>query len=178
MDKKETRLIKKIKKGHQQAFRQLYDSYADYALRTAYSIMKNHSDASDIVQEVFIRIYRNIDSFDTNRPFKPWFYRILVNECRRHFKKPSQIETPVDSNELIDYFHQKKDSPPLHENVEILLVQLSDEHRTVLTLKYLNDFSEVEIAEMLELNINTVKSRLYKARQKCKIILEGVDQNE
>ncbi|MDY7045959.1 sigma factor [Virgibacillus sp. M23] len=64
---KETRLIKKIKKGNHQAFKKLYDRFADYSLRTAFAITKNQSDASDIVQETFIRVYRNIDSYDMSR---------------------------------------------------------------------------------------------------------------
>ncbi|MDA3129096.1 RNA polymerase sigma factor [Aliibacillus thermotolerans] len=179
MIQKEAKLIKKIKKGHQQAFRQLYDQYADYALRTAYCLTKSHSDASDVVQEAFVKVYRNIDSFDIHRPFKPWFYRILINECRRFLSKSSQKETAVDSNDLLDYLHQKKHhSTPSYDNIEMALDRLHEQHRIVVTLKYLNNFTEAEIAEMLETNISTVKSRLYKARQKLKLIWEEVNQNE
>ncbi len=169
----EARLIKKIKKGNQQAFKKLYDIYADYSLRTAYAITNNASDASDIVQETFIKVFRNIDSYDSKKPFKPWFYQILVNESRRYMKKKSQEAISIDSEQLLDHLNQDKTELEDDKQLEIAMEQLDEHHRTILVLKYINGFSEKELADMLQLNINTVKSRLYKARQKLKAVIGG-----
>ncbi|MGJ9458314.1 RNA polymerase sigma factor [Oceanobacillus sp. CF4.6] len=170
----EIRLIKKIKKGNQQAFKKLYDIYADYSLRTAYAITNNNSDASDIVQETFIKVYRNIDSFDIKKPFQPWFYQILVNESRRYMKKKSKEAISMENERLLDRLNHQIEEERDFEQLESAMEQLDEHHRTVLILKYLNGFSEKDIAEVLELNVNTVKSRLYKARQQLKAVIGGV----
>lgn len=174
----ERKLIKKIKKGNQQAFRTLYDSYVDYALRTAYAITRNNSDAADIVQETFIKVYRNIDSFDLKRPFKPWFYRILINESRRFLKKRSRAGVTASSDELLDYLHQSQFEVKSYDDLGIALENLPERTRTLLILKYLNAFTEKEIAEMLEMNVSTVKSRLYKARNDLRACLGGAAHEE
>ena len=80
-------LICKVKSGDRKAFEELYNLYADQGLRTALAITKNKSNAADAVQETFIRVYNNIKSFDETKPFKPWFYKILINECNRLLSK-------------------------------------------------------------------------------------------
>ncbi|WP_249869435.1 RNA polymerase sigma factor [Oceanobacillus saliphilus] len=173
MAEHEVKLIKKIKKGNQQAFKKLYDRYADYSLRTVYAITNNTSDASDIVQETFIKVYRNIDSYNTAMPFKPWFYQILINESRRYMKKKSKEAINSGSEQLLDHLNYRLEEEQDFEQLESAMDQLGPHHRTVLVLKYLNGFSEKEIAEVLELNVNTVKSRLYKARQQLKAVIGG-----
>ncbi|WP_085993923.1 RNA polymerase sigma factor [Oceanobacillus senegalensis] len=172
-DRKTVKLIKKVKKGNQQSFKQLYDLYADYSLRTAYGITGNISDAADIVQETFIKVYRHIDSYDSEKPFKPWFYRILINESRRLLKKRSKDAISVESEQMLDSLHghetNQLDLDSLHDAIE----QLDAKHRTIIILKYLNGFKEKEIAEIFDMNVNTVKSRLYQARQRLKEILGG-----
>ena len=80
-------LISKVKSGDKKAFEELYNIYAEQALRTAMAITKNKASAADAVQEAFIRVYNNINSFDESKPFSPWFYKILVNECNRLLSK-------------------------------------------------------------------------------------------
>lgn len=178
MADKDGKLIKKIKKGNQQAFRILYDRYANYALRTAYAITRSRSDAADVVQETFIKVYRNIDTFDLNKAFKPWFYRILINESRRFLKKHSRESVTTSSDVLLDYLHQSQNEMKSYENLNIALEYLPENTRTLLILKYLNAFTEKEIADMLELNLSTVKSRLYKARNDLRASLGGVADEE
>ncbi|WP_121604029.1 RNA polymerase sigma factor [Virgibacillus sp. Bac332] len=170
---KETRLIKKIKKGNHQAFKNLYDRFADYSLRTAFAITKNQSDASDIVQETFIRVYRNIDSYDMSRSFKAWFYQILINETRRYMKKKTKQARSIESDQLLDFLHQQTEEAYHFDDLYLAMDKLEENHRTVIILKYLNGFTEKDIAEVLELNVNTVKSRLFKARKQLKGMMGG-----
>jgi len=166
-------LIKKIKKGDQQSFERLYDKYADYALRTAFAITKNKYDAADIVQETFIRVYRHIGSYDVTKPFRPWFYQILVNESRRYLNKKTKQALSVESDEILDALTKQEGLSGATEDVMIALEFLSDDDRTLLILKYLHEFKEKELAEIMQLNINTVKSRLYRARQRMQSIMTG-----
>ncbi|SEP97481.1 RNA polymerase sigma-70 factor, ECF subfamily [Virgibacillus subterraneus] len=174
LNENESKLIKKIKKGDHEAFKCLYEKHADYALRTAYSITKNRSDASDIVQETFIKIYRNIESFDMKRPFKPWFYQILINESRSYLSKRSKQAINIESDRLLDQLHRNAKHELQYDELELGLDELDDKDRTILTLKYLNGFTEKEIAKMLGANVNTIKSRLYKGRQRLKVAMGGM----
>lgn len=174
MDEMTTRLINQCKNGNQKAFRQLYELYADYALRTAYIITHNNNHAADIVQETFIKVYQNLSKYKTSKPFKPWFYTILINESRRYMKRQNKEPFAIESEQLIDYLHAQHtiDINDYHE-LEYAFTQLSEIHRSVLALKYLHDFTEKEIAKMLGLNVNTVKSRLFKGRKKLRDIIGG-----
>src|SRR5699024_3875348 len=153
-------------------------SYFDYALRTAYIITQSNNHAADIVQETFIKVYRNIDRYDVSKPFKPWFYTILLNESRRYMKKQNNEPIAIESEELINYLHEQHEIKVADfAELDEAFSQLSDMHRTVLVLKYMNEFTEKEIAQMLNENVNTIKSRLYKARQRMRKLIGG-EQDE
>lgn len=163
-------VIARVKEGDKRAFEQLYNEYAEYAIRTAFAITRNNADASDAVQEAFIRVYRNIMFYDEERPFKPWFYRILVNECNRIMKRRSKViaidqylnEDHSIGSQIDDYKFER------YEELYAAIQELNEINRIPIILKYLNNFSEKEIAEILDININTVKSRLFKGREKLK----------
>lgn len=152
----------------EEAFEELYRLYADQAIRTATAVTLNQASAADIVQETFIRVYRNIDNFDTEKPFKPWFNKILMNECNRYLKKQSRV-IPTEINEETD-LPAESDTYSFEEHGDVydLVQKLDDTQRVPLILKYLNDLADKDIAEILGLNVNTVKSRLFKGRNKLK----------
>lgn len=170
-------LIKKIIDGDRAAFKELYDIYSGYALRTAYAITKNKADASDAVQETFLKVYKNINTIDLSKSFKAWFYRILVNECTNILRKRTpivsiheyiEIDTQLSQNDIYAY-----------EEYEIIykaLDHLSEAVRTPIILKYLNDFSEKEIATILNINLGTVKSRLFNGRSKLRQIIDNFEK--
>jgi len=170
---KERNLVKKIQKGNEKAFKKLYDQYASYALRTAFAMTKNNADASDIVQETFIRVYRNIDSFDVKMPFKPWFYRILINEGKRVLDKRKREAMPIESNENLDAIQQTTDRKPMNGKILEALDHVSDDDRTLMILKYVDRFTEKELAETMGINVNTLKSRLLRARKRLKEVYAG-----
>lgn len=169
----EKTIIERIKEGDQEAFAVLYHQYADYALRVGFAVTKDRANGADAVQETFIRVYRNIHKFNENKPFKPWFYKILINECRRimYF---STDALPMDDQLENNVQLSREDPYPFQEYEDLYqgIQNLDEIHRIPIILKYLQDFSEKEIAEILDLNINTLKSRLYKGRQKLKKFLE------
>lgn len=170
-------ILKRVKEGDQEAFRELYNKYADYALRVATAITRSETTAADAVQETFIRVYYYIVDFDLSRPFQPWFYRILINECNRLMKKKGK--TISISDYLENDMSFAKDDVHQFEEYELLykaIGKLEDINRIPIVLKYLKGFSEAEIAEILAINQNTVKSRLYKGRQKLKEYMEKFEE--
>jgi len=167
--------IIKIQSGDKNAFRHFYEAYADYAIRTASAITRNREMAKDAVQETFIRVYRQIESYNPNFPFDPWFYRILTNECMRLLKKESsysKFELP-DLENAPSLVEESFDSiSDLYDAIQ----SLDDAHRIPLILKYVKEFTEKEIAEILGLNQNTVKSRLFKGRKRLKDQLVPIEK--
>ncbi len=157
----------KIRSGEKESFRHFYEAYADSAIRTASAITKNREMAKDAVQETFVRIYRNIDSYNSLMPFEPWFYRILTNECLRLLKKDvhySKFEhTNLENEPLLT-----EESFGALDDLYDMIQSLSNDQRIPVILKYIEGFSEKEISTILSLNQNTLKSRLYKARKQLK----------
>ena len=170
----EAQLIREITAGDKGSFRKLYEMYADAALRTAIGATGDRELAKDAVQEAFIRVYRSLHSFDTDRPFKPWFYRILINECSRLLRKRPKV---ISLNRLCDEEgyqvadREREDYMDLYNAV----LSLKDIYRIPVVLKYLHGFTEREVADIMELNQNTVKTRLLKAREMLRKKLETAE---
>lgn len=172
-------LLQRVRNKDKEAFEVLYNRYANYAMRVAVAVTKSSTLASDVVQETFIRVYYNIDRFKYGHSFEPWLYRILINECKRILKKGTKITY------ISDYIETGSDIPQVDEHhfeeYEVLYRAIEDldtKFRVPIILKYLKGFKESEIAEIMELNINTVKSRLFKGRQKLKKVLTHREEKE
>lgn len=173
------KLLQQLKNGDDRAYEDLYRKYGEYALRVATAITRSEANAADAVQETFIRVFYYIHSFDNSKPFEPWFYRILVNECNRSFKKHNLALSISDYLENDPMFVQE-DS---HKFVEYEVLyraigELNDINRIPIILKYLKGFKEVEIAEILGVNQNTIKSRLFKGRRQLKSFLNSFKEGK
>lgn len=169
--------LTKIQNGDREAFRSLYDEYINYAIRTAKAITRNEELAKDAVQEAFIRVYRNISAYNPTLSFAAWFYRILVNECNRLLNKEKKL-VPTDislvENHTLLLEHSAEGVLDLYEIIQ----HMEDLYRIPLLLKYIKGFSEKEIAEILDLNQNTVKSRLFNGRNLLKKQLNRIEMEE
>lgn len=172
-------IIQELQTGNREAFKQMYDEYFEYAIRVAKAVIRNDNSAADAVQETFIRVYQNVHLFDLSKPFKPWFYRILINECKRIISRSSKV-VPIDYNWEDRKELAKQDSYRFEKFNDLYdaIQSLQEHHRIPIILKYLHDLTEKEIAEVLELNINTVKSRLFKARNNLKEALKYLEAKE
>lgn len=167
-------ILEGIRNGSRDAIKQFYDTYENYAIRTAKAITRNDEHAKDAMQETFIRVYRNISSYNSNLSFDAWFYRILVNECYRIITKekktPSVDTSTMEDNELLTE-HSKENLSDLYSMIQ----NMADLYRIPILLKYIKGFSEKEIAIILNLNHNTVKSRLFNGRNLLKTQLEMIE---
>ncbi|QNK58111.1 RNA polymerase sigma factor [Paenibacillus sp. PAMC21692] len=165
-------IISRVIQGDRDAFRSLYDEYFDYAMRTAMLVTKHGERAKDAVQETFLRVYRNIWQYDSSKPFKPWLYCILLRECYRVMEREKKV-VPLAGELELERIGVEPELPDTSLDVYDALQSLPDMYRIPLILKYLHDYSEKEIADTLELNVNTLKSRLLKGREKMRDRLGG-----
>ena len=135
-------------------------------------------EARDALQDAFIKAWQSLHSFDITRPFGPWFFQILRNQCRDVIRSRQSRERHEVRDEQIDVRPAGASSDPrrLHERSEAsLLNTLGDEHREILVLKELQGFRYSEIANMLEIPEGTVASRLYHARNALREALVATD---
>jgi len=160
-----------LSKGDKRAFDELYDRYAK-ALKGYFMRMlwKNESKSEDFVHDLFVKIIHNPESFDSNRSFKTWLYSVACNMCKNEYKKQ---EVRKGTSTGIDQFYSISDKgvDVLNEvqmshfgsQFEKYLAELKTEHQEVFSLRHMDDLSIKEIAEVLEINEGTVKSRLFYA---------------
>jgi len=145
----------------------------------AYSYVRNEQDALDIVQDSIQKALINLETLQDKNQIKNWFYTIVRRTAIDFIRKHHRMTT-IDDEALLSLSEQKHDvyrDPDLHN----ALAELSTIHREVIILRYFEDMKIEEVAKVLNINTNTVKSRLYKALKILKLELqddEGVDTNE
>ena len=164
-------LIESLRQDDLDALGVLFERYRDRVFRTALVIVRDPAVAEDILQDCFLKVYANAQRIDTERPLAPWLYRVTVNLSytwlSRGKNRRTSIETVVDM--LVSPMKQAPDrlteQTELRQNVRKAISDLSIDQRVVVVLYYLNGLNLQDIAEILDLPIGTVKSRLYYARE-------------
>jgi RNA polymerase sigma-70 factor (ECF subfamily) len=168
----ERELIRKCKAGDSRFYEPLVRAYEPAGLRLAVAMMGNAEDAEDALQEAFIKTYDALHRFDLRRPFGPWFFQILRNQCRdmlRSRKAKFNVEAIDEKLEQRPADRERGPERARQRNAarEMLwkgLERIGTEHREILVLKELEGFRYNEIAQILEIPEGTVASRLYHAR--------------
>lgn len=135
--------------------------------RVAKGILKNEHDVEDAASEAILKAYKNLHSLSNLECFKPWLIRILVNECYAILKQRNRIDLQ-ENLEILNLTYEDKKSDELMDSIN----KLKEDHRTVLILFYYEDMSIKDISSVLEISEGTVKSRLNRAKEKLKAILE------
>jgi len=184
----EKTLIVKCQKGDYEAFEILIDKYNERAYAVAFGVMGNHHDASDMTQESFIKVYKNIGKFNFRSSFNTWLYRIVKNTCidelrKKKRKKVVSLDAGIEGDDG-DYFMQvvdekadiqaKLESEETTELVWSALEKLNEKHRSVLVLADIKGYDYLEISRMLDLPLGTVKSRISRARENMAEILKRI----
>jgi RNA polymerase sigma-70 factor (ECF subfamily) len=166
----EAEVLERVKKGDREAYQVIVVKYMKRAYYICLSFVHNSEDALDISQEAFIRAFRKINRFDTKKPFFPWFYILMRNLCLDYLKRSSQrAEIPLEEAKILKT--EKND----REMKEILwkgIESLPTEQKEVILLRYFQQFSYQEIAEILDKPLGTVMSSLYYAKRHLKKNIE------
>jgi RNA polymerase sigma-70 factor, ECF subfamily len=178
----DARLINKLKSGDLEALGQIYDRHRMPVFRTALAIVRDQDAAEDILQEVFLRLHTYVHRVDTSLPLSPWLYRITVNLSYTWISRRNRWRLSLDDfvDQLIGPARDNPE-PEAERNDGIRVLQkaidaLPLNQRVVIVLYYVNDQSLQEIAQILEVPVGTVKSRLHYARENLRRHLEGKSQ--
>lgn len=177
-------LINKVQVGDEKAFEELVYTYQHKVYSVAMGMMKNEQDAYDAAQETFIRVFRSIGGLKGDSALFTWIYRITMNVCLDQLRKRTKEDNTYSLSDGEDEIQiPSKDETPeqnLEKNLKKQEVRkavsnLGEEMQAAIVLRYMKELSYEEIAEVLEVSIGTVKSRIFRARKALKKLLE---QNE
>ena len=168
---KDSELIKKAINNDMHAFRILVERYQSMAYSVAYKYVNNPHDSEDIVQEAFVRIWKNLSNFQTDKKFSTWLYRIVTNLALDNLKsKYKTVQKSTGSIESFNPIITDKNPSELLENQELweIVHQASDrltpKQKAVFVLKDLEGLDTAEVMNILSMNEGSVKSNLYYAR--------------
>ncbi len=171
-------VISLILSGSQHAYSELYEKTIQYIYRNVYFLVKEKADVDDIIQEIYIQLYKSLSKFNCERQFRPWLMGIAIKQIQSYRRKSwirirttKKVEeynqvTEVDfSNHVVDKIANKQ----LIKLVNDLPYKL----RQVIILRYLNDHSQEEVASILDIPVGTVKSRIHSALRKLRSNHQG-----
>src|SRR5579872_4732035 len=175
----EATLVRRVQARDEMAFRDIVERYQAKVFSIIYGILRNHNDAEDIAQQVFSKIYFSIQNFDFRSSLLTWIYKITVNECYDYLRKKRVRKlvyesdfTEEDAQRMQNTEAATDQGPPVdtqlaHRDLVLkLLAKLSAADRSLLMLKEVEGHSVEELSQMTGMNENTIKVKLFRARQK------------
>jgi RNA polymerase sigma-70 factor (ECF subfamily) len=169
-------LVRRAQANDKEAYEELIKRHQQRVFAVAAGVLRRHEDIEDIAQQVFVKAYFSLKSFDGRAAFSTWLYRITLNECwdllRKKKVRPLLYESDLSEEQAQRMADSESDGvgPDIRQRLENrqrvdrLLEGLEERDKLMLILKEVEGFSIEEIAEVLELNANTVKVRLFRAR--------------
>lgn len=175
-------LIAAALEGSEQAFGGLVGRYQDRVFRLLSRFTRDGMECEDLAQEVFLKVFRKLHTFQQDSAFFTWLYRIAVNTASDHLSRQRRRRLQlVEDDAVLDTGETRRepeapDQPimaaELAAATRAVLDKLPEKYRTILVLREFEDLSYTDIAAVLDLNLGTVESRLFRARQRFKEALE------
>jgi RNA polymerase sigma-70 factor, ECF subfamily len=175
----EAALVRRVQNRDEMAFREIVERYQAKVFSIIYGILRNHNDAEDIAQQVFAKIYFSIRNFDFRSTLLTWIYKITVNECYDYLRKRKvrklvyESDFSEEDSLRMENSEAAVEQAPAIDNslaqrdyVMKLLAKVSEEERMLMLLKEVEGHSVEELAQMTGMNENTIKVKLFRARQK------------
>ena len=174
-------LVRRTLAGDLDAFGELIQLYQSSVFNVCYRVLGDRYDAEDLTQEAFLRAYKHLTSFDQDRPFGPWMRTLAANLCYNKLKRGEVVQVSLEDERDIE-----SKNPTINpENVlevsqenQVLyraIWELPHSQRTALELRHFQGLSYQEMADAMKLPLNTVRSHLYRGRQKLAELLEAVE---
>jgi RNA polymerase sigma-70 factor (ECF subfamily) len=177
----DAQLIDATLSGESAAFGQLVQKYQERLYNTMVHVVGSRDDARDVVQDAFVQAYLKLESFQRNSAFYTWLYRIAFNVAASHCRRKRPAASVEQAREAAGHEpvdgragpHQRLEEEERRRQVRQAIAALGEEYRVVLVLREIDGCSYEAIAEVLDLPIGTVRSRLHRARMQLREMLRG-----
>jgi RNA polymerase sigma-70 factor, ECF subfamily len=182
-------LVRRAQAGEEAAFREIVERYQSKVFSIIHGIVRQRNDVEDIAQQVFAKVYLSIKSFDFRSSLITWIYKITVNECFDYLRKRKVRKLVYESDLSEDEVRRVENSEPIvgrqvgadtalarRDYVLKLLTRVSEEERSLLLMKEVEGYSVEELAAVTGMNENTIKVKLFRARQKLVKAAQRLDR--
>ncbi len=176
-DRTDSEIIAAVLSGNESAFGALVRRYQNSYIRYASRMLNSQDDAEDVLQSAFIRAYRNLRSCRDQERFGAWLQKIVVNECRTFGSRRGRREARFDRRPAVmDSLRTSNDGErtEMAEEIGVALSHLTDEQREAFLLRYVEDLSYEDMAEVTGAGVSALKMRVKRACESMRAILEGV----
>jgi RNA polymerase sigma-70 factor (ECF subfamily) len=185
LSEEDARLLRGLRAGIETAYEELLNRYQQPIFGIVYRLLGDQNDASDVVQEIFLKIFRSVHSFKERSSLRTWIYRIAVNEAHNHrrwFSRHKKHEVAMDREDgehgIFEIAPDPGPSPfdfaldrETHLLIERALEELSPVFRTAVVLRDIEGLGYEEIADILQISLGTVKSRILRGREALRRVL-------
>ncbi|WP_227762643.1 RNA polymerase sigma factor [Zhaonella formicivorans] len=183
-------LVQLCLSGDRAAFAEIVRRYQKQIFSLTYRLTNHVEDAQDLAQEVFLKLYQVLDKYDGNRPFFPWMYKVASNVCYTALRKKPQQDVPLEKVIEFAPLVPKKESQPedyaevkeTQRLVQQAIAELPENYRVPLVLRYLEDLSYQQIAEVMDLPVTTIETRLFRGKsllqKRLSLVLERGGKHE
>lgn len=173
-------LVQRYRGGDRTAFAELMSRYQRPVYNAAFGVLHRAEDAKDITQDVFLKVMDRLNEYDPQFKFFSWIYRIALNESlnlqrRSSRNDPQDVETSLPASERANPEKQVGDEQ-LSKRIRSALMRMSENDRTVLSLRHFSECSYETIGQILDLDEKTVKSRLFESRQRLRGLLADLER--
>ena len=172
-------LVRRAQSGNESAFQEIVERYQSKVFSIIHGIVRQRNDVEDIAQQVFSKVFFSLRNFDFRSSLITWIYKITVNECFDYLRKKKVRKLVYESDLSEDEVRRVENTEPAGDRtprtdqrlasqdyIVKLLSKVSEEERTLLMLKEVEGYSVEELASMMSMNENTIKVKLFRARQK------------
>lgn len=180
MSLRDGRLVRRLKDRDEKAFREMVEEYRDRVFSLTYRMLGSREEAEDLAQEVFITIFKSIDSFRGDSKFSTWLYRVTANHCknrikylaRRHDRDRTELTERIEAGgggslavpRAAPRPDAQLEGAQMEQILQQAIAELDEDQRILVILRDVEDLSYEEICAITELPDGTVKSRLHRAR--------------
>lgn len=182
-------LVRRAQSGDETAFREIVERYQSKVFSIIHGIVRQRNDVEDIAQQVFAKVYFSIRNFDFRSSLITWIYKITVNECFDYLRKKKVRKLVYESDMSEDEVRRVENTEPAldrstrtdstlarRDYIVKLMDKVSVEEKQLLVLKEVEGYSVEELAGMLKMNENTIKVKLFRARQKLVKAAQRLDK--
>jgi len=166
--KKEESLVRRAKAGDRQAFGQLVRIYLNQILYLVYDFIGDYEQAQDIAQDVFIKAYSGISTFEQRSSFGTWLKRIAINTCQDALRKKQRAPAKISLNKDLADAGDSDGSNGIMDMVQKAFRNLSPNQKTAIILRYYHGEKINDIAEIMDINENTVRIHIHRAIEKIR----------
>ncbi len=174
----ENAFIDQILAGKQEPYARLVDHYQHYAFTIAYKILNNRGEAEEAAQDAFIKAFHYLKNFNRQARFSTWLYRIVFNTAVSYKRKNRVVLSSLDNHDRAGETERPLESEDQQQFVSQAMDHLNEVDRLAIQLYYIKEFSLEEVAEMMGQNMNTLKVRIHRARQRLADELKKILKEE